>query len=494
MNGLPWNAALWALAFVAVSAALLALPGLPSRRPKFEGALRGFLLAGTSLGKTSVISLLLSGSFGLNSLFYQVWLGYVVGAWGLIAQGAWALSFILLAKYTSKVIRTSSLHGLLGDRFGTVTKVIAGVTSMVGMMYLLGWEVGIGQSMFEFMLTDGSPESNAATASTWLIVAVVCSALLYTVLGGLRGNALADLLLNTVKIVAVSVCAVVLWINRDTLLAGSFASRLFPSVSTMTAQLGWIGLITNIAFSLAWQFVDMSTWQSVIAGKEHGLEVSTSNLRKSGWAIFVAPGIIGTILGVSLAGMPDITGENILGVAISALPGSDAIVLFVAFVAVIACIMSLVDGLLIANAYTFVIDVLNPNNTLDQLDNDRDKAERIVLITRILLFAIAALAAWGVQFLIGIFGGNLFDFVYVVIITQLSLIGPVLVALLTDRSSRFPMWASILFAAFMGFAASAFGNSLEMSWLINGAGTITIVASVLAAFASSQTTPKQVQQ
>ena len=53
-----------------------------------EQPLTEYLLADTALGRFPVISLLLSSSFGLNALLYQIWLGYSVGVWGLVAQAA----------------------------------------------------------------------------------------------------------------------------------------------------------------------------------------------------------------------------------------------------------------------------------------------------------------------------------------------------------------------------------------------------------------------
>jgi uncharacterized sodium:solute symporter family permease YidK len=48
--------------------------------------LQGYLLAGGGLSRPSLISLLLSASFGLNALFYAAWLGYAIGMWALIIR------------------------------------------------------------------------------------------------------------------------------------------------------------------------------------------------------------------------------------------------------------------------------------------------------------------------------------------------------------------------------------------------------------------------
>src|SRR5690349_9685572 len=73
--------------------------------------LRGYLLAGNTLKKYRVINLLWSTSFSLNGMLYQVWLGYIVGMWGLLSQAVWAASFFWLAKYADTVRANDSLHG-----------------------------------------------------------------------------------------------------------------------------------------------------------------------------------------------------------------------------------------------------------------------------------------------------------------------------------------------------------------------------------------------
>src|SRR5262245_40619955 len=90
-----------------------------------------FLLAGRVLPSSSVVSLLLSSSFGLNALIYAAWLGYTIGAWAIIIQAAWALSFVLLIPFARSFYGISSLHDLLGSRYGAATKVFAAICSLV---------------------------------------------------------------------------------------------------------------------------------------------------------------------------------------------------------------------------------------------------------------------------------------------------------------------------------------------------------------------------
>lgn len=487
---MAWNLALGALASVVVLAALLALVSPASKREERDHPIENYLLAGGSLGRSSVVSLLLSSSFGLNSLFYQVWLGFTVGAWGLVAQGAWALSFVLLAPFSSTIRSHKSLHELLGERFGFVTRVVAGVCSLFGIMYLMGWEAEVSRATIDSMLSSsgGMSIQEAAGAATWLTSGIVFGCLMYTVLGGLKGNAVADLALNLVKLITVCFLTILL-LPRFAMPTGpSFWGALLPSFETMRDKLGLWGLTTNIAFSVVWQFVDTSSWQSIIAGAEKKEGDTAWNLRWSGIAVFVAPGIIGTLLGMSMVGAPDITSENILAKLVTLAPSLGGVVVFAVFVMIMACVLSMLDGLFLATTFTFVVDILHPHETFASLEADSGKAERLLLVIRIALIGIAIAAIWGVKFFLAVSGLSLFDFVYVVIITQLALFGPVLITLTTHREARFPAWLPICLALVVGFGAVIVGTTQDLKWVVDGAGAFTILVSWLATYAVTKAT------
>lgn len=196
----------------------------------------------------------------------------------------------------------------------------------------------------------------------------------------------------------------------------------------------------------------------------------------------MAPGIIGTLLGMALVGAPDITQENIIAQAVALAPGYGEVMLLIAFVTIVACVMSMIDGLFLATAFTFVVDILHPRETLDSLEADPDKADRLLLRVRIALIGIAVTAIWGVKLLLEWLGVGLFDFLYVVIITQLALCGPVFIALTSRREARCPLWLPICLALAVGFGSVFVGTKLDFRWIADGAGTFTIFASCLAAF------------
>jgi len=479
-----WNLALIAFVSVFAGSLLIVLLSTYAAKNFSDNNIVNFLLGGKALGKMSVVNLLLSSSFGINALFYAVWLGFTVGIWGLVIQATWALSFALLTPYSHRLRSGNSLHDFLGKRFGLATKIVAALCSIVGIMYLMGWEVGIGETAVTIFLTSSnemSPEK--VTSSTGLLImGIVSGTLIYTILGGLKGNASVDKFLNLLKIVVIGTLTFLLMQRFFSLENTSFVHAMFPSFETMKKNLGVWGLITNVIFNLAWQFVDNSSWQSIIAGAETSKKETTWNLNMSGLFIFLTVGALGTIIGVVLANTPDINPDNILTQAVQLLPAYKTLLTFGMFVMITACIMSLLDGLFLATALTLVMDIFQSKKNSNE---DNHPGSRLN-IARLSLILIAIIAIWGVKYIMHITGANLFDFVYIVIITQLALFGPVIVGLATDRVSNKLMWVPILVALIVGFGSIAVGTSKEIKFLLDGAGTFALLASLFLAYAISK--------
>ncbi|MBK9074750.1 MAG: hypothetical protein IPL77_07155 [Flavobacteriales bacterium] len=466
-----------ALAVVFIAALAVALVRSRLEKTKQAPSLISFLLGGRQLGKMSIVNLLLSSSFGLNAIFYAAWLGYSIGLWGVVIQAAWAVSFLLLIPYSNKLDTSNSLHDFLGHRFGNPTRKVAALCSLVGMMYLMGWEVGIGEASFQTFFASSSDISTAEALSygNWFTLAVVVGTLLYTALGGLQGNAAVDKLLNFLKVTILIVVTILLLGSFHETPGRSFGQAVFPSWETMVENLGVWGLITNIIFNLSWQFVDNSTWQSLIAGSNTEVKATRWNLRMSAFAVFLTVGLFGTLLGVALANTEGVTPDNLLALAVQSSPWAGALLTFAMFIVIVACMMSLLDGLLLASALTIVVDLMRSSEGA-AAESDKTSA---LFTTRIALLIVAGLSIWGIRYILGLSGASLFDFVYIVIITQLALFGPVLLGLLTNREAPRPMWLAVVLALIVGFGTIAIGTITETKFLLDGAGTFTILASVL---------------
>ena len=388
--------------------------------------------------------------------------------------------YLLLAPHTDKIREVKSLHHILGKSYGSSVRVVAGLCSLIGIIYMLGWEVSIGSetinSLIATYVTDNP--SIARFNSNVITTAIVLGSIFYTVIGGLRGNGYADIFLNSIKaisIVVITVAAIVYFSNSDL----NFWKYFFPPLNQMKANLGWYGLLTHIIFSLSWQFVDNSTWQNIIGGKEEQTGDSKFNVRWSGYLVFIAPGIIGTVLGVTLNSLQGITPDNILSQVLLFTPDNSLIILLY-FLMIIGCIMSMIDGLFLASTFALVIDIFSPNTSMAELDRNPEKANRILLLIRITLVLIAIFAVWGVQALMQALNLSLFDFVYVVIITQLSLLGPVIFALFNWRGRYATV--IILTSLIVGFGTVVLGNHIEIKELTDGAGSITAFTSLFLSF------------
>jgi hypothetical protein len=476
----------YSLLGVALGAILLSMPTEKSEKhPGKTGFLSSYLLANSNLNQGSVISLLMSSSFGLNSLFYAAWLGYAIGVWALVIQFAWTVSFWLLARYTTSIGKHKSLHHLLGESFGSRTRLVAGLCSMLGMMIFIGWEVAITNSAFSSMLAP-TTATTGVTLSSIMTFGVIAVCIFYTIYGGLRGNARADLGLNIVKTlccIAITIAIGVIAIGSDTF---SWKDALFPSSASFALIGGIFGFITSVIFNISWQFVDASSWHSIIAGKDAGEEAGRRNIIRSGNAIFILPGVLGTVLGICMHVVANVTPDNIVSLAGSASALLVPVLAIVSFVMIIACVMSLLDGMFLTSAYILTIDTFYPNHTLPQLDTDPVKATKILFLLRLALVVIGLAGSFGVAKALQLFGGNIFSFVYVVVISQLSLLGPVLAALTSRKTRDLGMWVVILVSLGTGFGSVYYGTITSTQWLVDFSGTITALISCVLAFGNSR--------
>jgi len=229
-------------------------------------------------------------------------------------------------------------------------------------------------------------------------------------------------------------------------------------------------------FNLSWQFVDNSSWISIIAGTGTNEEGETHrNLLYSSVVIFATIGVLGTILGATVSILPNINPENILTQAVMTLPLSELFLSVGMVVLIAACIMSLVDGMLITCSLTLIADVLPSWQRVSRLSSGTS-----LMLAKAAMLIVAVLSVWGIGFVIKLSGTSLFDFVYIVVISQLALIGPVVGGMLTKSNSKH-MWLAIFVGLAVGFGSTTYGVMTDRSFLIDGAGTFTILASLIAA-------------
>lgn len=479
---MTWDSAFWAIGFVFGIGTLFSL--LTSHRIKSEKTkpLTGYLLAGESMGKVPVQNLLLSTFFGLNGVFYQGYLGLMVGAWGIVIQFIWSLGVFWFARYTPIFKEHHGLHDFLAVRFGPLARLTAAVLSIIGMTVFIGWETDIGRSTVTGLV--GGDDA----WGTWYVAGLALLTLLYTVWGGLQGNAWVNVFQNIIKFgVFGTLLACLGWayFQLPGMNTGTLLEVFFPSFETIQARMGWWGFFTNMVFSLVWQFSDMTTWQSLGAGRNASVEEQKFNLRMSGLMAFISPGILGTMLGVFLAHTSST--DNVVVGAVEALGGLSPLFGFMLLAACAACVMSTIDGLFLGSAYTVVVDLLHPKERMEDIEADKKRARRALLYARGATILIAVVALWLIPILFKALGYNsAFDAVYLVTVSQLSLVGPVLIGLWQAgrnprhaiRKQYSAMWLAMVGAFAVGFTAAISGSYWQMQWLTDGASVFTIATSL----------------
>jgi hypothetical protein len=425
--------------------------------------LDSYFLANRTMTLSRTSNSLIASSFGANSILYAAWLGYIMGFWALLIHAAWCLSFVLLARFSTTIFKHTSLNDFLGCRFGRITQSIAAICSIIGILYFAGWEIAIAKSGVESLLIGIGINIDMGLPIVFSLV--VFSALLYVGIGGRKANGIADSIFNPIKYILLIIVVFIL-ISRMASTPNLNTSVMFPNFSTAITAIGLFGFITNFIFNLSWQFIDNSSWQSISSGSKSKKNSANKSILMAGGGVFIAY-MLSMTLGVFLRQVPDLNSDNILGGIASF--GEIGILACVIFLLLISMV-SLIDGIGLSVAQTVLVDL-----------RVRSRKENSFLMVRLFTIAVGIFSAWGVQTILNLIGANIFDFVYIFIIVQLSLLGPVLVGLLSKNETVRYIWCSIIFGIAAGIFASVGGEVLNLSWLSEAAGAISAITSTLVA-------------
>ncbi len=452
-------------------AALFASRSIANGKP-----LSSFLLAGHNLKRSGVVNLLWSSSFSLNGMLYQMYLGYMIGGYALITQAAWAFSFYLLARFAPRITAVNSLHEAMGNQYGKSFRIFGAILSLIGAMALIGWEYNVGTLTFSGLL---SPSEDGHTHTGLVMFGAIGLCVLYTMTGGIKGNAVADLLQAVLKMFGFAGITI-LMLSSLPWASSSFWERIFPELSKIGSSIGWLGLGVNVLFSLVWQFVDMSTWQATISGKSGKSEEQiSSELRRGGLWTFIAPGVIGTVMGIILQTTPDVTDGNVLAMSLSGVALDNPLFGVLVAITLIACIMSMIDGALMASAYALILDLFKSGRSIEDLDGDRVAASRLISWVRLSFPVLALLGSLGVTYLMDKTGLGAFGIVYMVTLPPLILTGPVLAYVFNRQSKhrhRFP--TALICGTFVAILSVWLGRASGLLWIVEASGVFAMVASI----------------
>lgn len=451
--------------------------------------LRKFFWGDQNFTSGDLAHLILSTSFSINGMLYQTWLGYSIGWAALWTQVVWCCGYVWMAKYSSKIGELSgsgTLHGVLGNVFGRRAGVWGAYGSVIGFLTLIGWEIACAKGIATMIL----PKSGSAINLFAVLLAVVAAT--YTVRGGIKGslgaNRIQNFFAGSMLILGVSYFG--FWAMKEGGSAPLNSPGLLESHSRLLTTLGIGGLITNFVFSLGWQFVDMSNWQSIAASSKEKGTARRGLLLGTGW-VFIFPGVIGTAAGVFLSGVPGLTSDDIVPVFLSKLGGVSPLLGILMIAAFVSAMLATLDGYFLAASQAIIWDI-KENARVNSLlaIEDKEKSEiQLVSESQILgrakgvVVLLAVVGSGGMLFLQWAANLNVFNLVYVATIGQLSLL-PAVLAALTNKS-RLNGLASIVCALVIGATCIIVGAVTGKSQFLDWSGTITVVAGFFGLFVPS---------
>jgi Na+/proline symporter len=394
-----------------------------SKRPS---TIREYFQANASLGSNLVANLLISTSLTVgNGLVYFIWLGYKVGWASLGIQFVWCIGYLIFMSGANRVkekFPNGTLHTALRT-FGRPLFIASCCISLLGLCLNVGWEI------FALLGVFGDFKSNFGVQITVaLMLAVIAGT--YTAMGGIRGNAYANVVQNVISLCAFIGLPFVLLAHP---LTNSSTATNVVGTTSLLSFLGWAGFFGTFLNSLIWQFVDLSAWQTIQASEPKKSRLNWA-LFTTAIVVFLVPGLVGVAVGVQLQSQQFDTPESILRALIDHL--SDSPALSVVFVAGLVCaVLSTIDGLCLAVTQTAMWDLIFPGaiGKLTQHDEPHTN-EKLIRHARTLSAVVPVLSV--LTFAVLLFRGlDMFSISFVVFSFQNSLFFPVITLLYLPASS-----------------------------------------------------------
>jgi hypothetical protein len=477
--------------FYAFGATLLLFLLISFKFRQKPGTIQDYYWGGSSLSVGNVASLILSNSFSLNGLLYQVWLGFLIGWWSLAIQFIWCAGFFILIARSSKVsaeVARGTIHFAIERYFGPWAGYMAAIASTIGFAALIGWESVVGATFLKTASEGSSGISNSLYLVLPLLLALVAS--FYTRNGGLKGNGALNFIQNGLKIFALTAATLYILFSNP-LGIGALAHSPSAQIGFGAAAIaigGFIALFVNGLFSFLWQSVDMSVWQSLagVDSDEDGKAPSRKRkaLQWAAGATFIFPGVIGSLIGIGLSAVvlpqgASITDSNILNVFLDATAQFPILgVLLVACFA--AAMLSTIDGYSLASAQAYTWDIANREQVRVLLDRPQPTSAtyedaRVIDLGRLVIFFVGVGGAAAMIYLVFGLGVGLFTLVYAVVVGQMSLVGPVISILFGKHTNIvWKGWIPIASALASGLACLVIGV-----WFLPNAFPYTPLVTVL---------------
>jgi hypothetical protein len=322
---------------------------------------------------------------------------------------------------------------------------------------------------------------------------VVLISALYTILGGIKGDASANFVQNIIKAAVLMTVVAFIFIEKTPSANLLSAHNSLPSFDKVITLLTISGLFTNLVFSALWQYADMSTWQNISAIRP----LASSHRRAlliSAVGAFLFPGVVGTVIGIGLAGVPSlgqVSDNDILAGLIRISSDSPAMVIAILFCFGLA-MLSTIDGYALAAGQAVTWDIIYPDRVRNLLANsvpaDEVNRSHSLIVTSARLWLLVSGFSGAATVLYLVFGWNvsLFNVVYFAVIAQMTLVPLVLFCLYVGEGGPLPMgWSPATLGLATGFGTAVYGViesnevAFNMSSLI-GLLTSAAVVGILA--------------
>lgn len=434
-----------------------------------------FFWGNSTIRPSLTASLMLSSSFGLNGLMYQILLAYQIGYWAVLVQTLWCAGFLLLAWRITRVSAlstTGTLHGIIACYYTERTGQIAAWLSAASFAMLVGWEVVICVQLFTNLLGGG-----ALTALLWASL-ILGGAMWYTTSGGIRGDNIANAAGNVIK-------AVVLLAGTTELLylIGFNFNAGFKGADSISKIVTWSGFATNLFFSFFWQCADMAVWQVVAATAEEEKGRSTA-LIANAIAAWIFPGIVGTVIGVALASKAGLTGDTILPSFVSEVSHSPflSLLLLIAFV---MAVLGTVDLYMLSAGQAISWDIIYPATVMRLLEKGKQRSgdEEDSIVIKVARYTLVLTGLAGVALLmcfVFLLHRDVFEAVYFVVVLLMALAPLVLRILFGNPGARYLGGALALSVGFITGAIASFCGLLGIVSRMGGSDTWDTVIFNLA--------------
>jgi Na+/proline symporter len=436
------------------------------------GSYRGYYLALGQLSTGSVAA----AYIGTNLTFTSVFLilseesfkrGYVV----LFIPAFWILGSILLTSLYKRIAphiaQERTLHQSLGEVFQSkLLRKWAAIWTLVAFLGTVGLEFYGG-----IILIQWTGVSVLTSVTIALCIAFVVS--VFTISGGLRGVAVADIFLDLMTLGATGILFYFL-VSAPTV-AHSNMTVGAPELPNLTDQI--IFVISAMCLFLPFQFCTLDTWQRFLAWRN-------SNKNPRLWIlsggiliglVFAVPIVLGSAAR-SFVGT-DQASEHVLGNVIGYL-NIGAGFIGVCFAGLAAAVLSTADELLNCCSMTLFADIWGIRFQAKRSRED----EKALWNSGKLYTAVFAILAAAIALLALAFGRKITEMALAVFSAQVSFLWPLLVLMFTPslgpKLSRHAVW-SMAAASLTAFFAVFYGWVSNDNLAVDGAPIAAFLVSGL---------------